>query len=64
MAGGMCGWGVCVVGGMHGRGMHDRGVGGMSGWGLHMAGGMHGRVHAWRGAWMAGEVCVAGGHAW
>ena len=50
MAGGMCGGGPCVVGGMHSRGMHGRGA--------CMAEGVHGRGHAWQG------VCMAGGHAW
>ena len=68
-------WGVCVTGGVHGRG-------------ACMAGGMHGRGYAWqagacmagghawqggmhgRGAYMAGLACMAGrgmhgrGHVW
>ena len=61
--GGMHGWGVCMVGSMHGRGaMHDKGA--------CVAGGMHGRGHAWQGVCMAGGhagwggACRAGGHAW
>ena len=64
--GAMCGRGVCVVGGMHGRGHVWRGacvaVGScMAGGGHAWQGGMHGRGHVWQGA-VQGRVC--GGNAW
>ena len=49
-------WGACMVGDMHGRGVHGREacvVGGHAWQGACMVGGVHGR-----------GVCVAGGHAW
>ena len=54
MAGGMHGSGVCVVGGVHGRGVHSRG----HAWrGACVAGGaMCDRGLAWRGACVAGSM--------
>ena len=48
MAGGYAWQGVCMVGGMHGRGMHGKGA--------CMA-----RGHAWWGSCMAGETVTAAG---
>ena len=54
--------GVCIAGGMHGRGACVAG-------GTCVAGGVCGRVCVWQGACMAGGhvwqgVCMAGGHVW
>ena len=51
MAGDMCGWGACVVGGMHGRGH--------AWWGACMVGDMCGRGCAWQGVYMSGKMAIA-----
>ena len=72
VGGGMCGRGVCMVGGMHGGGVHGRS---MRGSGLCLAGGVHGRVacmavgHVWEGVCMVGGMsgmgaCVVGVCVW
>ena len=68
MAGGHAWWGVCMAGGMHGRGCM---VGSMQGRGVCMVGGAyvagwhvwHGRGHVWQEGVHGRGASVAGGCA-